>query len=112
MENDNNNMNQESGSTYHYGRNESPYSREDVSGRRISEDDTMTSGNAQAQNVYNQGDNPYSQDSVNGQGTYAESNFTEKEPKKKRSKKVKKARKPAGKGRKIAGLLLRQQHLV
>ncbi|MDE5863055.1 MAG: trypsin-like peptidase domain-containing protein, partial [Lachnospiraceae bacterium] len=107
MENDNNNMNQESGSMYHYGRNESPYSREDVSGRRISEDDTMTSGNAQAQNVYNQGDNPYSQDSVNGQGTYAESNFTEKEPKKKRSKKMKKAKKTAGngKGRKVAGFI-------
>lgn len=85
MENEQNNMNQESGSTYHYGRNESPFGREDVSGRAT---DT-------------QSDNPYSQGSVYGQGIYTGNEFAAQEPPKK--KKEKKAKKPStGKAKKVA----------
>ncbi|MCM1496950.1 MAG: trypsin-like peptidase domain-containing protein [Clostridium sp.] len=107
MEDNNNNMNRESGSMYHYGRNESPYSREDISGRTISGEETTASGNAQARNEYNQNANPYSQDGINGQGMYAENNFTAPEPEKKKRKKMKKARKSTGngKGRKVAGFI-------
>lgn len=116
MENDNNNNNQESGSTYHYGRNESPFGREDISGRTTYENHTTASntssnnmnftGNVYQQNTSqnesanpSQGANPYSQSSAYGQGIYTGNNFATEEPVK---KKVKKEKKPSsGKGKKV-----------
>lgn len=118
MENENNNMNQESGSTYHYGRNESPFGREDVSGRTTS--DRENTGSSTSANNMNgtgntyyhntsqtdasrgtQGTNPYSQGSVYGQGIYTGNNFgAEEQPKKQKRKKEKKP--SNGKGKKVA----------
>lgn len=83
MENENDKMNQESDSTYHYGRNESPYSREDVSG------------------------NPYSQGSVYGQGIYTGNDFaSQNSTEKKETKKTKRDKKPSsGKAKKVAGFV-------
>ena len=112
MENENNNMNQDS--TYHFGRNESPFGREDISGRPIVEnqDRKIEIGDTE-QNVL-QGDvetgkhiteesgmeqsqqqsgatyytsNPYQQGSVYGQGIYTGNDFKEAESIKKREKK-------------------------
>lgn len=112
MENDNN-MNQESGSTYRYGRNESPYSKEDVSGR------TDANANDSSAYQYYQGSAPqneqgnfspqqgmggaapYNQGNAYGQNIYNSNSFGEQENGKK--KKVKKAKKPStGKAKKVA----------
>lgn len=103
MENEYNNVNQESDSTYHYGRNESPFGREDVSGRTASGstvNDTSANNNTGNTNYQNssqtnfsngaQSANPYSQGSVYGQGIYTGNNFTSAEPPKKKGKKDKK----------------------
>lgn len=83
MENENNmnehNTNEQNGSTYHYGRNESPYSREDVSGKYTKEHADVQSENTYytgevVENV-TQGENPYSQGSVYGKGIYMGNNF-------------------------------------
>lgn len=118
MENENNNLNQESGSTYHYGRNENPFGREDVSGRTTFENkstENNTSANDSMNHTENtyyqnasqnnfstgtQGTNPYKQGSVYGQGIYMGNDFvTDEVPKKKNARKEKKPSK--GKGKKI-----------
>lgn len=111
MENDNN-MNQETDSTYRYGRNESPYSREDVSGRTEADNNKAagtqyyqsfgpqnTQGNFSPQQGMD-GANPYNQGNVYGQNIYNSNSFgTQKTGKK---KKVKKAKKPStGKAKKV-----------
>lgn len=101
MENENNNMNQDSGSTYHYGRNESPFGREDVSGRVA---DTQGTQNAQ-DTASAQSSNPYSQGSVYGQGIYTGSNFAAQEPPKKKEKRKKEKKPSSGKAKKV-GLLI------
>lgn len=98
MENENNNMNQDSGSTYHYGRNESPFGREDVSGRAADTGSTRDTAS-------NQSSNPYSQGSVYGQGIYTGSDFAAQEPPKKKEKR-KKAKKPSSGRAKKVGLLI------
>ena len=119
MENENNNMNREEASTYRYGRNESPFGREDVSGKNTSESSDNTgwninhsAGNAQStmnqnmsqtantQNINPQNANPYSQGSVYGQGIYTGSQFeTAQEGAKKKAKKEKKP--SSGKAKKV-----------
>lgn len=122
MENENNNMNQDSGSTYHFGRNESPFGREDISGNSTSDmgnsnpaGDTAhkqqeTSGQqTDTQNRYSgQSGNPYSQGNVYGQGIYTGNDFSNvnQTDKKEKRKKEKKAKKPSSGKAKKAGLLI------
>lgn len=114
MENEGNNMNQGSGSTYHFGRNESPFGREDISGRTTFEDtrNTNTENNAgmhqakeqQHQAYTQQNGNPYSQGSAYGQGIYTGNDFAQ--PQQPKKKKEKKAKKPStGKAKKAAALV-------
>lgn len=114
MENESNNMNQSSGSTYHFGRNESPFGREDISGRTTSEDsrNTNTQSNAgreqvneqQSQTYTQQNGNPYSRGNVYGQGIYTGNDFAE--PQQPKKKKEKKAKKPSsGRAKKVAALV-------
>lgn len=124
MENENNNMNQNtSDSMYHYGRNESPFGKEDVSGKadnstaadqtyssqsstNQSETYTQTSGETQSNSTYQStGTNPYSQGNVYGQGIYTGNDFGSNSTPKKH-KKEKKAKKPSNGKLKKAGLLL------
>lgn len=117
MENDK--MNQESGSTYHYGRNESPYSREDVSGRTVSAENTGT-GTTNTQETLSgqnttysqdtastQGGNPYSQGSVYGQGIYTGNDFAAQESAKpKKAKKARNKKKASGgKAKKVVAFI-------
>lgn len=94
MENENNNMNPDT--TYHYGPNESPYSREDVSGRVIEESTTNATDNVQQIGLENgeSTGNPYQQGTVYGQGIYMGNDFKTAEsddvPKKRKKKKEKK----------------------
>lgn len=108
MENENNanetgnvnGMNQEGGSTYHFGRNESPFGKEDISGRTYyNSQSSDTAGTADKQP--NNG-NPYNQGSVYGQGIYTGNDFAkaESEPQKKKEKKEKKP--SNGKAKKVA----------
>lgn len=100
MENENNNMNQESGSTYHYGRNESPFGREDISGRATdTRSDRDTTNHQSGQGT--QGSNPYSQGSVYGQGIYTGSDFASQEPPKKNKKRKKEKKPSSGKAKKV-----------
>lgn len=97
MENENN-RNESNGSTYHYGRNESPHSIEDVSGRQETNNTNTSNGNTyytqQTADSYSaQNGNPYKQGSVYGQGIYTGNDFAtaeENQPKKKKAKKEKK----------------------
>ena len=112
MDNENNvnGTNQESDSTYHYGRNESPFGREDVSGRG-----EYTSQNVNSQVSNDSGDvrqqqpgngNPYSQGSVYGQGIYTGNDFAAKQQAPEKKKKAKREKKPSsGKGRKVAAFI-------
>ena len=112
MENENNNMNQDS--TYHFGRNESPFGREDISGcpivenqdrkieigdteqnvlqgdvetgKHITEESGMEQSQQQSGATYYTS-NPYQQGSVYGQGIYTGNDFKEAESIKKREKK-------------------------
>ncbi len=93
MDNENNNMNPDT--TYHYGRNESPYSKEDVSGRDVEKKSVDTADYGQTSfDKTEQTGNPYQQGAVYGQGIYmgndfktAETNnFSQKERKKKEKK--------------------------
>lgn len=106
MENENS-MNQQTESTYHYGRNESPYSREDISGKNTS--DNL---NYNSENNYNAGQssdsktsqqsNPYSQGSAYGKGIYTGNDFGTPSPEQPKSKKQKKEKKPStGKAKKV-----------
>ncbi len=123
-ENNNNNMNQNtSDSMYHYGRNESPFGKEDVSGKadnnaaanqtyssqpssNQTETYTQTSKEAQSNNTYQStGTNPYSQGNVYGQGIYTGNDFGSA-PDQKKHKKEKKAKKPSNGKLKKVGLLL------
>lgn len=90
MDNENSNMNQ--GSTYHFGRNESPFGKEYVSGRTITEDSTQQNGN------------PYQQTNACGQDDCMGDGFKNPESDKKQKKeKRKKEKKPSsGKAKKIA----------
>ena len=118
MENENNNMNQESDSTYRYGRNESPFGREDVSGRATFENHSTTNNTSANQNMNREGNtyyqntsqgesanntqntNPYSQGAAYGQGIYTGNNFANGAPSEKQ--KTKKEKKPSnGKGKKV-----------
>lgn len=112
MENENNNMNQDS--TYHFGRNESPFGREDISGRPIVENQDRKSELGDTEQNVLQGaletgkhtteesaieqsqqqsgatyytSNPYQQGSVYGQGIYTGNDFKDAESFKKREKK-------------------------
>lgn len=88
MENENN-TNQENESTYRFGRNESPFGKEDVSGK--------------TEETVEKNTNPYSQSNTYGQGIYTGSDFTTVEPE---TKKNKKEKKPSnGKVKKIAGFV-------
>ncbi len=75
MDNENNNMN--SDTTYHYGRNESPYSREDVSGRVVDEDVSKVKEAFSSMDMdkKEQTGNPYQQGTVYGQGIYMGNDF-------------------------------------
>lgn len=116
MENENNNLNQESGSTYHYGRNENPFGREDVSGRTTfdngntgnhssandnvnhTEDTYYQNASQNSSSTGAKGTNPYQQGSVYGQGIYTGNNFAAEEiPKKKKAGKEKKPSKGVAK---------------
>lgn len=94
MDNENNNMNVDT--TYHFGRNESPYSREDVSGRVIEENTTNKIDDAKQANAdkVELTGNPYQQGTVYGQGIYMGNNFKTAEsqaaPKKEQKNKEKK----------------------
>lgn len=110
MENENN-KNQESGSTYHYGRNESPYSREDVSGQTNQNNNSSSAyqyyqssapqneqGNFSPQQGMS-GANPYNPGNVYGQNVY-NNNFGSQDSDEK--KKVKKTKKQStGKAKKV-----------
>lgn len=112
MENDNN-MNQETDSTYRYGRNESPYSREDVTGKTDG-DANSSSGYQYYQNSTPQNESgnfsagqgmggaaPYNTGNVYGQNIYNSNNFGEQGNGKKT--KVKKTKKHStGKAKKVA----------
>lgn len=103
MENENGNVNQGSDSTYHYGRNESPYSKEDVSGRVISEENTGNTSYTQSQSTSS---NPYNQGSVYGQGIYTGADFAAREPEEKKTKKTRKAKRHSnGKIKKAVGFV-------
>lgn len=124
MENEHNNMNQ--GSTYHFGRNESPFGKEDISGRPIvenqdrksevndiekeilqgevearqnmSEEPNSTQSAQQSGATYYTG-NPYQQGSVYGQGIYTGDDFQTAEPAKKQKKEKKKKEKKPSSGK-------------
>ena len=78
MENENNNMNQNnSDSTYHYGRNESPFGKENISGEVDMNDSSTKEQTTEAPKSEYQtnGTNPYSQGNVYGQGIYTGNDF-------------------------------------
>ncbi len=121
MENENNNMNQNNmDSTYHYGRNESPFGREDISGKVAGGDTAGAQQSAGYNNsqAYNQqhntyqssGTNPYSQGNVYGQGIYTGNDFgdaaADSQKKKEKAKKARKEKKPSSGKLKKAGLLI------
>ncbi len=64
MENENNNVQEGQDTTYHYGRNENPYGREDVSGRIVTEENYSSDDG----NVYNQNEKTKS-DSIRNEAT-------------------------------------------
>lgn len=122
MDNENN-MNQDS--TYHFGRNESPFNKEDISGRLDAEqnaNDSMVDEVSQAaqdsavntmdvevqsspeMNRNNESENPYQHSSVYGQGIYTGDNFSTPDVnQKKKEKRVKKEKKPSnGKFKRVA----------
>ena len=105
MENENNNMNHDS--TYHFGRNESPFGREDVSGCPAREDGTQQTAYTSKEKDEQPAGNPYQQGSVYGQGIYTGNDFQTAEPdgkKKKEKKKIEK--KPSnGKFKKAVGFV-------
>lgn len=123
MENENN-MNQESGSTYHYGRNESPFGKEDVSGKvppkengetnnaftsnNVTEDTSSNTGYTYYQTDTNQSsqqDNPYRSQAAYGQGIYTGNDFSKSEAPNKQAKN-KKPKKPMNKtAKKAIGLV-------
>lgn len=121
MENENNNMNQ--GSTYHFGKNESPFGREDISGKVIQEEKPETKvaeqqveeshvtqktmGQSETRNTsqemgatYYTSDS-YQQGSVYGQGTYTSSVFQDVEADKIKRKKKKEKKPSNGKAKKV-----------
>ncbi len=122
MDNENN-MNQ--GSTYHFGRNESPFNKEDISGRSdaeqnmqystegtkgqetqysTNETESQVTQNACGTDKSQESTNPYQQGSVYGQGIYTGDNFSTPDVnQKKKRKKVKKEKKPSsGRLKKVA----------
>lgn len=106
MENENNNMNQNnSDSTYHYGRNESPFGKENISGEVDMNDSSTKEQTAEAPKSEYQtnGTNPYSQGNVYGQGIYTGNDFG---PEAADKRKAKKAKKPSNGKLKKVGLLL------
>lgn len=99
MENDNN-MNQ--GSTYHFGRNESPFGREDISGRATT-DEEMKIESANEQNEETTTTQSCETDTTSpqmGATYYSDDSFQSAEPNKK--KKDKKRKVSTGKGKKVA----------
>lgn len=112
MDNEYNNRNQESDSTYHFGRNESPFGREDISGRDTSNqyqsnyagnDAEKNQQRGQSDNTNTQqSGNPYSQGTVYGQGIYTGSDFAKQQP----PQKEKKAKKRSGGNAKKIGKLV------
>ncbi len=106
MENENNNMNQNnSDSTYHYGRNESPFGKENISGEVDMNDSSTKEQTTEAPKSEYQtnGTNPYSQGNVYGQGIYTGNDFG---PEAADKRKAKKAKKPSNGKLKKVGLLL------
>lgn len=88
--NNGNGEKQEGSSTYHFGRNESPFGREDISGRS---DSGSQNSNYTADSTRNQSQgtgNPYSQGSVYGQGIYTGNDFAGSTPEPEKKKKEKK----------------------
>lgn len=129
MENENNNMNQ--GSTYHFGRNESPFGKEDISGRPIEENQDVkhtinntsqevlqgevgtkqnkTEESNIAQSSQQSGatyytESSYQQGNVYGQGIHTGEDLqtAESSEKQKKVKKKKEKRPSGGKGKKVA----------
>lgn len=109
MENENNNMNQNnSDSTYHYGRNESPFGKENISGEVDMNDSSTKEQTTEAPKSEYQtnGTNPYSQGNVYGQGIYTGNDFGPEAADKRKAKKAKKEKKPSNGRLKKVGLLL------
>lgn len=110
MEQDNNRNQENTDSTYHFGRNESPFGREDISGRTTTGSGTTDfTENRQTQDAGTQyqstGHNPYSQGNVYGQGIYTGDNFENSTSSK--EKRQKKSRKKFSKDKaKKAGVLI------
>lgn len=115
MENEHNvngaeNSNESSGTTYHFGRNESPFGREDISGKSTYESgavyhDTNASANTEEQVRKTEDGNPYNQGSVYGQGIYTGNDFAKSEPVPDTKKEKKAAKKSSGKVKKAAGFI-------
>ncbi|MDE6759884.1 MAG: trypsin-like peptidase domain-containing protein [Lachnospiraceae bacterium] len=113
MDKEYNNMNQESGSTYHFGRNESPFGREDISGRDTSKDQHSANAGSDENRYQQSGQadhtdakqsgNPYSQGSVYGQGIYTGNDFGNQQQPPKKKKKEKKT--SNGRAKKVGALL-------
>lgn len=99
MENEND-MNT-SDSTYHYGRNESPFGREEINTQSSENSGVDMKQEVPKQEYPNR--NPYSQGSVYGQGIYMGSDFAKEPPKKEKTKKQKKP--SSGKAKKIVGFV-------
>lgn len=101
MDNENNNMNPDT--TYHYGRNESPYSKEDVSGRDVEEKsvNTVDYGQTNFEKTEQTG-NPYQQGAVYGQGIYMGNDFktAEMNPSSQKERKKKEKKESSGKFKK------------
>ncbi|MCM1157237.1 MAG: trypsin-like peptidase domain-containing protein [Bacteroidales bacterium] len=100
MENENSSS-QQTDSTYHYGRNESPFGREDISGRTT--EASYTESAADEQQAAPSG-NPYSQGNVYGQGIYMGNDFAAQQPPKK-EKKRKEKKSSGGKAKKLGALI-------
>lgn len=100
MDNENNNMNPDT--TYHYGRNESPYSKEDVSGRAVEQNITNTVDDSAQTNPNHkeQAGNPYQQGAVYGQGIYMGDDFKKAEPDNSIASKAKEKKQSNGKFKK------------
>lgn len=115
MENEHNvngaeNSSESNGTTYHFGRNESPFGKEDISGKSTygsgaTYHDTNTSVNTEEPVRQTEGSNPYNQGSVYGQGIYTGSDFAKSEPVLEKKKEKKAGKKSSGKVKKAAGFI-------
>lgn len=108
MENENNNVNQDS--TYHFGRNESPFGKEDITGKTIPEGNMKTEQTVEQSQINNTpqqmgatyySSNTYQQGNAEAQSIYSGNDFQGTDLNQKK-KKTKKEKKPSnGKGKKV-----------